>query len=339
MSRGVAKLSITIAMLALALPGQVLAYDPTLGVDKYGQDVNETFDWSTGATGSAKAWLRSAFTTAAEDDWDPKSRAPTFAHNSSSSNLVRFQDRDLSDCNAAIAWYACTLYDPPNANGLWWQTIYADEETWCHETGFVNGCLDVRRVALHELGHAVGLSRKADNGGIDAHSTEPESVTVMRLSTPRRAGTGWDRHAIQECDAIELQREYDLAQTANPADCIESFGGLTGGDLTSVAYQGAPSATVACTSVQLSGTLKLIDHADYGRFGNNNLDRTVDLQRRPSGGSTWTTIATFNTPSGDWTRSVTMSSGTWDFRLVFGGSTRVAPDNSGTRTVTWYSPC
>ena len=166
-------------VILIATTTLVLAITPTKGADRYPPSTVESFAWEIGASDSARAWLRTAFQPAAETNFQGSinnSKAPNFDYNSVSTNLVKFQLRADSDCDVAILWYACTLYD--GDNGWWEQTIYADNEKWCQETGITSGCLDVVRVAMHELGHAAGLARSADNGGNDAHSTESESWTV-----------------------------------------------------------------------------------------------------------------------------------------------------------------
>ncbi len=335
-------IALSFVLLAAATEA-VSAVTPTLGVDHYPPNTVETFAWGTGATSAARAWLRDAFEPAAEDNFKGSinnSKSPDYDYASGSANLVKFQLRADSACVSTIPWYACTLYD---GSGHWAQTIYADNEKWCQETGTASGCLDVQRVAIHELGHVAGLSRSADNGGTDAHSTESESWSVMRLATPRNASAGWNTKFLQECDVIELQREYDVESYAGDyANCIDELGGLTGGLLTSVAVHGAPSETRACLgeTVILDGTLKLSTHASWGLFSGNVLTRTATLQRKPASGSTWTGISTWTILNGSWSRLVAYTSpGTWDFRLMFAGSPRVAPSTSGSQRVTWDSLC
>ena len=334
-------MAVSVAWLGLAVSaGPASAVTPTRGVDHYPQDYVETFDWGAGASG---AWLRNAFLPAAQDNFQGSinnSRSPDYDYSDGSANLVTFQLRAASACASTIDWYACTLYD---GNGRWRQIIFAAEKEWCQETGTNSGCLDVQRVAIHELGHVAGLARSADNGGNDAHSTDSESWTVMRLSTPRNAATGWSTKYLQECDVIELQREYDVQSYAGDyANCIDALGGLTGGALTSVAVHNAPSTSIACPSevVTLSGTLKLAVESTWGLFSGNPLTRTATLQRKPViSGAAWVNWVTLTTTNGNWSRAVAMTSGGWDFRLVFSGATRVAPSTSPTRRVQWTTTC
>lgn len=246
-----------------------------------------------------------------------------------------------SPCSgSAVLWYACTTYDTVSRH--WGSMTFADEETWCQETGWATGCLDVRRVAVHELGHVAGLARSEDNGGNDAHSTESESYTVMRLSPPRYAATGSQTHNLQECDVIELQREYDVAALTNtyPA-CVDHISGTTGGKLDSTSSRSV-STTIACPGelVVVSGVLRLETNSYYGLFSANGLgSRSVTLERRPAGGS-WADYSTFAAvSSGSWSGSIGFSSGTYDLRIRYSGEATVNSVNSPISTVTWTTPC
>lgn len=339
-------LIIGIALLLAAAP-PVSAATPTKGVDHYNPGAHEKFDWGTGATGPSRAWLRDAFQNEAEVKWpdNNNSLAPTFTYDGSiQKNWVRFQKRSDSNCTSGIAWYACTLYD---GSAHWGEIIYADESgvTWCQETGTNSGCLDVQRVAVHELGHVAGLARSADNGGNDAHSHESQANSMMQLNTPKYDAGGWNHHRVRACDLIELQREYDVASyTGSYGDCVDELNnGTTGGLLTSVASQGAPSTTCARPNavVYLGGSLHLGTGSALGLISGNPLgSRTITLQRRPSGGS-WSTYATLITTSttASWSRAVNINTGVYDFRIHYDGETPIHADNSNVVTVMWDVVC
>lgn len=326
------------------LPDAAFGHEPTLGIAHYPAGYVEEFDWGTGVDGvSTRAWLRSAFQHEAETEWPTSNptKAPRFQLNTSlNANWVRFQMRAASGCGGGVRWYACTQYDPGDR---WGQITFADDEQWCQETGWVSGCLDVERVAVHELGHVAGLARSTDNDGKDAHSQESQSYSVMQLSTPRFDASGSQTHRLQECDLIELQREYDIDALSHgyPA-CVDHIAGTTGGKLDANAPQNAPSPSSACPNepVVLSGALQLEVNSAYGQFSGNPLaSRTVLLQRRPIGGS-WindTQLATGS--SGAWTRTTAFSSGTYEFRVYYAGESTINAVYSNVRSVTWSSRC
>jgi hypothetical protein len=81
----------------------------------------------------------------------------------------------------------------------------------------------------------------------------------------------------------------------------------------------SPAAVAKGGTTTLTATLKVADVASYSRLALNPIAlRTVTLQRRPSGTTSWTTVGTMaNGPtSGTYTYSISLTART-DFRAVF----------------------
>jgi hypothetical protein len=106
--------------------------------------------------------------------------------------------------------------------------------------------------------------------------------------------------------------QYDLQSwTADYSTCLDLSTVLTlSASSTSVAYGG---------STTLTATLKVADLAAYVRLGGNPVSaRTISLQRRPAGGTTWSTVVTMSTgsTSGTYVSSQKLQAAA-EFRAVF----------------------
>ena len=118
-------------------------------------------------------------------------------------------------------------------------------------------------------------------------------------------------HRFGACDVATLQREYDVpSSTAKYSTCLDVSTTLTlAASPTSVAYR---------DTTTLTATLKVADVAAYERLRNNAISgRTVTLQRRPRGTTTWITVGTMAVgSSGTYSLVITLLAST-EFRAVF----------------------
>lgn len=319
------------------------AHDPTVGDDEYplqgGGSYQEEFDWH-GTYTPPSTWFQGQFELAAETWWETgnATRGPEFTLDTGlNDNYIEYRPWASAGCGEDY-FDACTMYD---GNDRLLRMVYNSGTNWCeYPATDANGCMHVGRVALHELGHVSGLARGNN------HSTEVETYTVMRLVTPTKASTGWDRSQLMRCDLIELQREYDVSPLSSTyADCVDHLPavGLRSGKIKTYATLNAPPSVVCPgSSVTLTGTgLIANEPTSLGLIAGNPLSgRTMTILRRPIGGS-FTTYGTTTIPSsGTWTKSVGASSGTYEFQASFAsGEVALSSDTSVIFSIKWGTPC
>ena len=200
---------------------------------------------------------------------------------------------------------------------------------WCQMQS-ANGCYDAETIALDEFGHVEILGHHL-NYPNDSDYTDAVVQTVSR-SRPR---TGYNMHVYGPCDTARLQIVYDMPTLSSIySSCLDlvTVLSLSFSD-TSIPYGGL----VAITSL-----LRVASDADYGRLGVNPIGtRTVRLQRRALGSTTWTNLATLTSgsPTGTYRASLRLY-GSADFRATFAtpASEGLRGDTSGTVRVT-VAPC
>jgi hypothetical protein len=142
-------------------------------------------------------------------------------------------------------------------------------------------------------------------------------------------------HVLGRCDVATLQREYDVASSATLySTCLDIDTVLT---LTrnpaSVPYGGTTTLTAA---------LEVVDRDEYERLGGNPVsNRSIRLQRRTAGTTTWVNIGsmTQTTTAGTYTLAVRLTA-TADFRAMFLEPTNEGLDDDTSPTVTvTVGPC
>jgi hypothetical protein len=339
-------LSAAVLGFALVAPSSVSAHVPTEGVPHYGDGATDTYKYET----AVPLWLRGPFYDGAVDEWPVgmNSTAPNWSLNTNSANLVRYlelrsETLDRNECDPDVVWLACAWYD---GVGRWGAIEYVNDTqfagTWCQDTTntvelFHDGCYNVSRVALHELGHIAGLARMTD-GNAHQSSTASETNTVMKGSTPSQPNAGWDSASLKRCDLIELQRRYGVDSYAGSyADCVDHLGAGTSNGKISTVVTISVSTTLQCvgSAVTFSGSAKLSSDANLADIKGNPLQgRTVSLRR---GGSSVASDTVSS--SGAWSLAHTSPAGTYSFDARYAGELSLDADNSATRTVTWSSSC
>jgi hypothetical protein len=273
-----------VAILALALSGAGAAAhgpDPTLSGGAFGQNQDLRFRWRSGSEPTAviKTAIRAA---AADANATRASKAATFTYDAAGSNPIGYG----TGATCGVNGLACFTRTVPSGFTIWlreqghvydWGTL-----KWCQSySSPPNGCYDAETITLDELGHVEGLDHHVNYSS----GSDYEDAVVQTFSRTKPS-TGWNRHAFGRCDVATLQRTYDVsAWTTKYSSCLD----LT----TVVTLSASPSGILVGNATTLTATLAVVDLDSYARLGGNPIaGRTVTLQRRPPGATTWTTVGT-----------------------------------------------
>lgn len=290
----------------LAPPTSGHSPDPSLGSGTFPQDGVLRYDWRTGAVPPAP--IRTAVNAAAGDiEATRESRAALFVYDAAGTNPIGY---GTGTCG--VNGLACFTRDAPDGFTMWfrehgrvfdWGTL-----KWCQMyTTPPNGCYDAETVALDEFGHVEGLGHHV-NYADDRDYTDAVVQTYSRTK-PRE---GYNMHVLGVCDVARLQIRYDTQHASYPySTCLDLP--------TELSLSRSPSWVPYGGTVTFTAFLKIVTVADYGRLSGNPVSRrTIKLQRRPPGGTTWTTIATmpYTTPTGTYAIALRLY-GSAEFRAVF----------------------
>jgi hypothetical protein len=319
------------ALLSISIVAPVAAHgpDPILGGGRFTQDDVLSFRWRSGS--EPPTAIKTAIRAAAADVGESGvSRAPTFAYSSTGTSPIGY---GTGTCG--VNGIGCFTRTAPDSFTMWlrehgriydWGTL-----RWCQMLSTpTNGCYDAENIALDEFGHVEILDHHMNF----ADDSDYEDAVVQTFSRTRPKA-GFDAHAFGTCDTATLQLQYDLPLASTPISiCLDLVTVLT---LASNYSQVGEGDTVAFTA-----TLRTATDTDYVRLSGNVLSkRTVRLQRRPAGSSTWSTIATMTSgsPTGTYATTLTLVA-TADYRAVFStpSTEGLRGDTSPTITVT-VTPC
>ena len=303
----------TVALLvgAVVVPGSILAHspDPAMPWPLFDQDQALIFRWKAGEVPPDK--MKTPILAGAADATGSRggSRAPTFAYAAGGASTVEYG----LNVFCGVAGLACA--DGSNAPNSFrialrehghrfdWGVLQ-----WCQmQPSPLNGCFDVENITLDELGHITGLGHHA-NFPDESDYLDSVVQTVSRA----RPKAGWNAHAFGRCDQAKLQLRYgrNLAGTKF-STCL---------DLSTVLGIYVSDTSIPLrTTVTFTATLRTLDLAGYERLRNNNLSsRTVVLQRRAPGATSWTTVGTM--PGGAVVGTYVLNqspTATYDWRIVF----------------------
>ncbi len=303
-------------ILALALPWAVAAHspDPILGGGLFAQGQDLRFRWRAGA--EPVSVIRTAIKAAASAANSTRnSRSATFTYDTAGSNLIGYGPGATCGVNGL----ACFTRTAPTGFTMWlreqghvfdWGTL-----KWCQTyTSPPNGCYDAETVALDEFGHVEVLNHHVNYD--DDHDYLDAVVQTYSRVKPL---AGYNARAFGRCDVATLQLQYDVpSSTAKYSTCLALATDLT------------LSWSRSVNTITLTANLSVVDQAAYLRLGGNPVSgRTVTLQRRPTGTSTWSTAGTMTAGgSGTYTLTYQIFADT-DFRAVFN-----APSGEGLRADT-----
>jgi len=295
-------------VLALATAGATaLATSPTPArMPAWSANQSVEFRWKDGSL--PPGWMKVALSAAVADSNASRgARAAVLSQQGDGNSWIGYTS-DMPSGHA-IAYtvanqpYWFSMRMRPHGYRLDWGTL-----RWCQfYDDPPSGCYDAEMVALHELGHVQTL------GHPDEDDVTDWLDTVMHAYPKSKAKVGWNAHAFGRCDVARLQIVYRALTPSTPySSCLS---------LASELLLGANATNLESgDSVTFSARLKVADDAPYPNLaGQPASDRTVRLQRRAPGSTSWTTVADMlpvNGAVGTYTRTVSPT-GTYDWRALF----------------------
>jgi hypothetical protein len=251
---------------------------PAFAAGGWDKDTTLPFSWQSGDV--PPEWARGPIRSGAEDASDTSAaRSPRFVYRSTANDTIRYTSAFPSFCRLGIA---CASRNMPGFWAVWlrphgtdfsWGTL-----RWCQRND-ADGCFDLRRVVIHELGHVAGLNHPSSAGfNLAPHET------VMHAVTPARPSAGSGRHSFGRCDVATLQELYDVPTNSTPISTCNGVGtDLTLSASDGVVGRGAP--------VRLTAVLRVADVASVGQLRDNVLNgRSVRLRYRRAGADDWTVL-------------------------------------------------
>ena len=274
------------------------------------------YRWKDGS--EPPAWAKSAMNAAATDsNQSRKAKAATFGYDADGPAWLSYTD-DLPT-NWAIGYTVRNFPDGfsirmrPHGTQLDWGTL-----KWCQfYDDPPNGCYDLEMVTLHEFGHAQTLGH-VDEADIDSYTD-----TLMHESgLHSKAKLGWNQHVFGRCDVARLQIRYEPLTTGTDISTCLDLG-------TDLSFTPATSGIAYGSSVTMTAKLKIDATSAYPNLASEPLsDRTVLLQRRAVGTTSWTTIGEMTSvtdDSGRYVKTMTLTA-TYEWRAQF-----LAPSDEGIR--------
>jgi hypothetical protein len=301
--------SLAALVIGLSSAGTAAAHgpDPFLSGGTFGQNQDLRFRWRSGAEPAAA--IKTAIKAAAADATRSRaSKAPTFTYDAGAGNPIGYG----VGAPCGVNGIACFTRTAPSSFTMWlreqghvfdWGSL-----KWCQSyTTAPNGCYDAETIALDEFGHVDGLGHHV-NRDDDADYLDAVVQTFSRT----KPNSGWNVHNLARCDTATLQLRYDMSSTAAKySTCLDLSTVLT---LTSSA-----SAIVVGGATTLTATLKVVDDDAYRLLGGNAVaGRTVTLQRRAPGATSWITVGSMAAGAAAGTYvSTQRPSVTTEYRAVF----------------------
>lgn len=300
-----------LAVLAIVLSsaGIVVAHgpDPFLSGGTFGQNQDLRFRWRSGAEPAAA--IKTAIKAAAADATRSRaSKAPTFTYDAGAGNPIGYG----TGATCGVNGLACFTRDAPSGFTMWlreqghvfdWGTL-----KWCQSyTTAPNGCYDAETISLDEFGHVDGLGHHVDR---DDDSDYLDAVVQTFSRT--KPSSGWNVHSLARCDTATLQLRYDMLNTvAKYSTCLDLATVLT--------ISASPTGIVVGGSSTLIATLRVVDDDAYRLLGANAVaGRTVTLQRRAPGATSWITVGSMGAgPTAGTYVSAQRPTTTTEYRAVF----------------------
>lgn len=314
---------------ASAGPATAHAPDPTLSGSLFGQDQELRFRWRSGS--EPPAAMRTAIRAAADDSNATRaSQAATFVYDASGANMIGYGTGTCGvngiGCFSRTAPTSFTIWLREHGRSFDWGVL-----RWCQmQTEPTNGCYDAETIALDEFGHVEIL-----NHHVNFVDESDYTDAVVQTFSRTRPKAGWNMHTYGVCDTATLQIKYDVPTLSSSySACLDL--------LTIVTLSISDSSIAFGAPVDFGSLLRVATNTAYGRLSANPIaKRTVRLQRRAIGSTTWTTFFTLppSTPTGTYRATLRLFE-TADFRTVFSAPSAegLRGDTSPTLRVT-VAPC
>ena len=324
-----ALLTVFVISVVVAAPTAAHAPDPSLAGSLFSQDQELRFRWRSGS--EPPAAIRTAIRAAADDSNTTRaSRAATFVYDAGGANLIGYGTGTCGvngiGCFSRTAPTSFTMWLREHGRPFDWGVL-----RWCQmQTEPTNGCYDAETIALDEFGHVEIL-----NHHVNLADESDYTDAVVQTFSRTRPKTGWNMHTYGVCDTATLQIRYDVPTLSSPyAACLDL--------LTIVTLSISDSSIAFGAAVDFGSLLRVATNTAYGRLSANPIaKRTVRLQRRAIGSTTWTTFFTLppSTPTGTYRATLRLFE-TADFRAVFSAPAAegLRGDTSPTLRVT-VAPC
>ena len=299
-------LAVVVALLATTAGVAAHGPDPILS-GRFNQNQFLPFSWRSGSV-PPLAYQVPIVAAAAAVTLTRNSQAATFSYVAGAANLIGYGT--LATCG--VQGLACFTRNAPTGFTMWmreqghrfdWGSL-----RWCQAYAtWPDGCYDVENVILDEFGHVEILNHHANLAGLADYT----DAVVQALSRTKPA-PGWNAHAFGRCDVASLQLQYDMqGWGAKYSTCLSLSTALT--------LTASPTAVAKGATTTLTATLKVADVASHVRLALNPVAlRTVILQRRPAGTTTWATVGPMahGATSGTYTMSLGLQART-EFRALF----------------------
>ena len=303
-----ALLALVVAVLGPSAVAFAHAPNPTLSGSPWDDNVAISFRWRSGAEPAAA--IKTAIRDAADDNNATKaSRAARFVYSATGSGVIGYGPGATCGVNGI----GCFTRTAPDGSFTMWLREHGrvfdwGVLRWCQMSASPpNGCYDAETIALDEFGHIQVLNHHV-NYADDRDYTDSVVQTLSRT----KPKAGWDMHVYGRCDTAALQLEYDTPNSSSKySTCLDVDTVLT--------LAASPTSIPYGATTRLTAVLKVASVTGYGRLkGNPVSDRTVKLQRRAPGASTWTTVATMPATATAGTYSITQRLQTdAEFRATF----------------------
>jgi hypothetical protein len=314
-------LTLTGALLASSVPAAAHSPDPLLGTTAWAQDQVVPYTWASGQV--PPSWMATSIDQgAADSNASRNARAATYTRQSSAPSKIAYG----GSVPCSSYGIACMNRSgvPDSFAGMWFRPHGAvlDWGTlkWCQaQSTPLTGCYDARRVALDEFGHIEMLDHHVNFS--DESDYLDAIVQFAGRSKPRE---GWDYHVYGRCDVARLQLEYELRSSSSlVSTCLSLSTSVTIGTTSAYVSPGGTTKITGALEIAVSSTAKRMS-------GDPLSSRSIKLQRREPGGTTWTTVGTLSTAIGAGNYALTIKPpSTGDYRLFFD-----APSSEGLKDST-----
>jgi len=273
-----------------AAPALAHAPDPLLGSGLWKKDAVATYQWGLG--GTPPSWAATAIDAGALDVAESRdSRAATFIRVSSGAPATMSYGGSNPCDSYGIACMDRTGMTVDGTFRVWfrpqgwafdWGTL-----KWCQSySSPPNGCYDIETTSLDELGHVEILGHHV-NLADESDFTD----AVVQYAGHVRPKAGWNQHVFGRCDVARLQLEYERRDPSNLVSTCLSLP-------TTLTLSASTDTVTYGSSVTFTATLRIASNASAEALSGDWLsDHTVQLQRRPIGGTTWATVVAMSPSS------------------------------------------